>query len=360
MNASYRLGLSVVLVTVALSAVACLALATPRPDRGPMGERVGDLDRSLGPFELVERSGKRVTEADLADRVWIAAFVFSRCNASCPIISKTMKDFQAELADSNVRLASITVDPEHDSPEVLREFASRYAADPDRWWYLTGPRNVVYDLILDRFRISVAESAPADRKEGAEAVAHSNRLVLLGPGNRVLGTYVSTDEAAMGRLLEAARREDKLAAARRMGWVMRLPAINASLNASCAALLVLGWTLIRKGQIRAHATVMTTAIAVSALFLSCYLVYHYFVGSVAFRGVGPVRLLYLSILLSHTILAVAVVPLVALTVYRAWRGRYREHSRIARVTFPIWLYVSITGVVVYWMLYQMPVAATSL
>ena len=104
---------------------------------------------------------------------------------------------------------------------------------------------------------------------------------------------------------------------------------------------------------------MTAAIAVSALFLGCYLVYHYHVGSVPFRGVGPIRVAYLSILLSHTVLAVAVVPMILLTVYRAVRGRFAEHARVARVTFPVWMYVSITGVVVYWMLYRMPASPAS-
>ena len=100
---------------------------------------------------------------------------------------------------------------------------------------------------------------------------------------------------------------------------------------------------------------MVLAVIVSILFLACYLVYHYHVGSVAFRGVGPIRVVYYTILLSHTVLAVAVVPLIVMTLWRAIRGRFLDHVRIARVTFPIWLYVSITGVLVYLMLYQLGV-----
>src|SRR3954452_21137126 len=101
---------------------------------------------------------------------------------------------------------------------------------------------------------------------------------------------------------------------------------------------------------------MTACVCVSALFLTCYLVYHARVGSVPFRGVGPVRLAYFTILLSHTLLATfGVVPLVALTLTRALRRRFDLHARVARLTFPIWMYVSVTGVVIYFMLYQLPV-----
>ncbi len=360
MNASYRLGRNIVLSTLAASALVCIVFAMRSPVRPPSGENMADLGLSLGEFRLTERSGDIVTEKDLGDRVWVASFVFSRCTTSCPVICKKVKDLQTDLADTGVKLASISVDPEHDTPEVLREFASRYNADPDRWLFLTGDQKAVYDLILDRFKISVAASRMEDRKEGAELVAHSDRLVLLGPGNRILGAFVSSDADAVKRLHEAARAADRMASARRMGWVLNLPAVNASLNALCGSLLVVGWSLIRRGKVREHALCMISAIAVSAVFLSCYLVYHYIVGSVSFRGVGPIRTIYLTILLSHTLLAIAVVPLILITVYRAARKQFVQHSRIARVTFPIWLYVSITGVVVYLMLYQIPLPSSSI
>jgi protein SCO1/2/putative membrane protein len=104
---------------------------------------------------------------------------------------------------------------------------------------------------------------------------------------------------------------------------------------------------------------MSLAVFTSAVFLACYLVYHYHAGSVPFQGHGPVRLVYFTILLSHTILATfGVVPLVCLTLFRAIRGDYAHHVSIAAVTFPIWLYVSVTGVIIYLMLYQMPVSAS--
>ena len=126
-----------------------------------------------------------------------------------------------------------------------------------------------------------------------------------------------------------------------------LPTLNAVLNATSALLLLVGYLLIRAGRREAHRKVMLLALACSALFLTSYLVYHFQVGSVRFRGEGPVRTL------THTVLAVAIVPLVLVTLSRALRGRFELHRRLARLTLPLWAYVSVTGVVVYWMLYRL-------
>jgi len=132
-----------------------------------------------------------------------------------------------------------------------------------------------------------------------------------------------------------------------------LPSINAALNATAAVLLVWGYTLIRRKRIETHRRVMQTAFGVSCLFLVCYLVYHYQVGSVHFPKTGPVRTVYLSILASHTVLA-AIVPFLAIiTLRRGLAERFDRHRAIARWTLPVWLYVSVTGVVVYVMLYHL-------
>jgi uncharacterized membrane protein YozB (DUF420 family) len=133
-----------------------------------------------------------------------------------------------------------------------------------------------------------------------------------------------------------------------------LPSINATLNGLSAVLLVWGYLLIRRKQIDRHRRVMKTAFATSCLFLVCYLVYHSQVGSVPFHHEGTVlRTVYLSILLTHTMLAATVPVLAIITLRRGLGGRYDKHRKIARWTLPIWLYVSITGVVVYGMLYHM-------
>ena len=131
-----------------------------------------------------------------------------------------------------------------------------------------------------------------------------------------------------------------------------LPAVNASLNAVSGVLLVVGYTLMRLRRIDLHRKVMIAAFATSSLFLVCYVVYHAQVGSVPFPRHGFVRWLYFTILITHVVLAATVPPLAIITMTRGLQGRYPQHRRIARWTFPIWLYVSVTGVLVYVLLYQ--------
>ena len=294
-----------------------------------------------------------MTEADLAGDVWVAAFIFTRCPVSCPKISSVMKkDLQGPLGDAGARLVSISVDPDYDTPPVLARYATGLGADPDRWWFLTGKQDEIVDLILNRFHLPVEKDPGADADSKAEAVRHSPRLVLVDRGNKVDGYYDSDDPDDVKKLVATARRK--------ASWARPLPALNATLNGSCAGLLLLGWSLILMRRVRGHAACMIAAVAVSAVFLTCYLMYHFQVGSVAYRGAGLSKFVYFTILLSHTVLAtLGVVPLVSLTLIRAIRHEFHKHASIARVTFPIWLYVSITGVVIYWMLYQMPVGTSS-
>ena len=131
-----------------------------------------------------------------------------------------------------------------------------------------------------------------------------------------------------------------------------LPAVNASLNALSGILLLVGYVLIRRRRIETHRKVMIAAFVTSSIFLVCYVVYHAQVGSVPFTRQGFVRPLYFTILVTHVTLAAAVVPLALVTLSRGLKARYERHRTIARWTFPIWLYVSVTGVLVYVLLYQ--------
>jgi uncharacterized membrane protein YozB (DUF420 family) len=131
------------------------------------------------------------------------------------------------------------------------------------------------------------------------------------------------------------------------------PAINAALNGTSAVLLLVGRGFIMRGRMAAHRAVMITALISSTLFLISYLYYHAHVGSVHFEGQGWSRPLYYTILLTHTVLAAAIVPMVIITLNRALRERFDRHRAIARWTFPLWLYVSVTGVVIYLMLYHL-------
>lgn len=139
--------------------------------------------------------------------------------------------------------------------------------------------------------------------------------------------------------------------------VSLFPTLNATLNGASAVLIARGYTLIRKRQIAAHRKYMLGAVVTSSLFLVSYLYYHFHVGSVRFQGQGWVRPLYFGILLTHTVLAASLVALVPLTLLRALRERFDRHRKIARWTYPIWMYVSITGVVIYLMLYHLFPAA---
>jgi len=131
------------------------------------------------------------------------------------------------------------------------------------------------------------------------------------------------------------------------------PVIDASLNGTSAVLLLIGRGLIQRGRMAAHRAVMVTALVSSSLFLASYLYYHWHVGSVHFQGQGWTRPVYFSILISHTILAAVIVPMIIITLSRALRERFDRHRAIARWTYPLWLYVSVTGVVIYVMLYKL-------
>jgi uncharacterized membrane protein YozB (DUF420 family) len=135
-------------------------------------------------------------------------------------------------------------------------------------------------------------------------------------------------------------------------YVSGLPHLNAILNATSGVLLVIGYLFIRRRKVNAHRNCLIAALIASTVFLASYLTYHYYHGSTRFTGTGFVRPVYFIILFTHTVLAVIIVPFIGVTLYRAARADFSRHRRIARWTFPMWLYVSVTGVVVYLLLYQ--------
>ena len=135
--------------------------------------------------------------------------------------------------------------------------------------------------------------------------------------------------------------------------VTDLPALNATLNSIASLLLVTGWVFIRRGDRAKHKACMIAALVTSALFLTSYVIYHLQVGSVPFKGTGWIRTVYFAVLIPHVILAAAIVPPVLITASRGLTAKYDKHRRIARWTLPLWLYVSVTGVIVYLMLYEL-------
>ncbi|OAI49657.1 hypothetical protein AYO44_18355 [Planctomycetaceae bacterium SCGC AG-212-F19] len=151
-------------------------------------------------FQLVERSGRSVTRDDLEGKVWVAAFSFTRCAGPCTQISGAMAQLQQQVAgQSDVRLVSFTVDPEHDTPDVLAAYAKKFAADPDRWLFLTGDREKMYALIQHSFKLGVAQAEGTARTPGNE-VLHSTRLVVVDRQGNIRGYFDGTEEKSLGEL----------------------------------------------------------------------------------------------------------------------------------------------------------------
>jgi protein SCO1/2/putative membrane protein len=179
----------------------------PKPE--PLVLEPDDVDqgpREVADFRLTERSGRTVTKADLLGRPWVAAFVFTRCAGPCPRIMGQFAILQEELKESDARLVTFTVDPEYDTPEVLKQFAHAFNADPERWWFLTGGRGEIYDLIENSFRLPVGE----DQGE----IFHSNRVVHVDADGRIVKTYLFPEEAQRVALKRAVLgRHDEAGAA---------------------------------------------------------------------------------------------------------------------------------------------------
>lgn len=347
-------------------------------------------------FSLTDRTEETVTRQTLLGKEWVAGFIFTRCKGPCPAVVGQMKILQEQ---TGVTLVTFSVQPEVDTPEVLKNFSTTYVPDakPDasgkvpHWYWLTGDRAQIYNLIGKSFRMPVAAT---QGPEGFDVI-HSNNLMHVDEEGRVLGKYNALEPAEMAllrRILQGKAPRGKMVAnipaasegetvavegAEAAGltmtrpaeeppeetvntapdWVMSLPALNASLNGLATLLLLAGYVMIKKGRVQAHKTLMLSSFATSMVFLGSYLTYHFFVLSKKFPGTGLIRPIYFLILISHIILAAAVPILASMTIYRALRGDWARHRSIARITFPIWVYVSITGVIIYLMLYHWPVAA---
>jgi protein SCO1/2/putative membrane protein len=320
-----------------------------------MPETVGTDDdlATLPDFSLIERSGATITKSDLHGKVWVAAFIFTRCAGPCTRVSGVMAHLQHDLeAKPDVKLVSISVDPEYDTPKVLQAYAQRFGADPQRWHFLTGQPRAVYELIRHGFHLTAQPNEGADRTPGNE-VMHDVRLAIVDPNGHVRAYIDATEPDAVMRV------EQKVDALRRgpgTRVAFDFPSFNAILNGTSAILLTLGYGAVRRRAITLHKACMISALAVSLLFLASYLYFHIVIRHgepTRFTGSGWVRPTYFAVLLSHTVLAAIVLPLAFFTAYLGLRDRLRPHVRIARWTFPMWLYVSVTGVLVYWMLYHL-------
>ncbi len=191
--------LSVALVVLLVAGVAAGSwYLLRRPAGGPDLPRIGDAPA----FSLVSEQGKPVTQADLAGKVWIADFVFTRCGGSCPILSARMAALAERTRDvAELRFVSFGVDPEYDTPEVLAGYGRKLGADPARWTFLHGPRPLVRSLIRDGFKLAV-EDAPAD---SVEPILHSTRFVLVDGEGAIRGYYDGMDQPPVDQLEKDAR-----------------------------------------------------------------------------------------------------------------------------------------------------------
>jgi protein SCO1/2 len=320
----------IVFVVVAACAVTALVGFWLRPGKGL--RRVPD-------FNLIERSGTPLTRQDLMGRVWIGEFIFTRCAGSCPVmVSRMMTLYKKFPAATYV---SFTVDPAHDTPAVLSAYQKNNSLPPE-WLFATGTYEQMQDLAKKGFQLSMGPGSSAE-----EPIIHSDRLALVDRYGRIRGTFSTSDFEGMERLEEALRRvlaEPEIP-------VRKLPATNAFLNGLSGGFLLVGLLFIKARKTGAHKACMLLALACSTLFLVSYLTAHHFLGSTPYKGQGSMRTVYFTILVTHTVLAALIVPLALVTVYRAFQADFARHRAVASWTFPIWLYVSVTGVVIYFMLY---------
>jgi len=323
-------------------------------DDEPIGE--------VAEFTLIDQSGREVSKSDLDGKVWVACFFFTRCGTVCPQVTETMHRVQEQVRKvgyPDVALVSISVDPENDLPEVLQAYATGHGADASRWLFLTGKQEDVYQLIRESFLLGVARNEGKDLFPGNE-VSHSTRLVLVDRHGKIRGLYDGRKEDETHVPVDDVPRLMGDIARLRGGYYpldqIAQPRTNAVLNAASVLLLIAGFVFIRVQCVRLHKTCMLIALAISGVFLASYVYFHFIIRNgepTRFSGPEGVRIAYLGILLTHTVLAAATAPLALFTAYLGLTARIPRHKKLARWTLPIWLYVSITGVVVYWMLYHL-------
>ena len=287
---------------------------------------------TLPAFSLVAHDGTTVSRDRLAGRVVVVDFIFTRCGGVCPAMTAHMARLQTELP-AGTELVSFTVDPVFDTTEVLARYAKAHEARP-RWLFVTGPRDELHALATQGFKLAAMELPPdQQRADGDGPFLHSSKFVLVDGGGALRGYYDSEESTDRRRLARDAAL---------VGPYGALPRLNAALNTASAVLLGFGYVLIRSGRRAAHRNSMVAALLCSGLFLAAYLVYHAHVGSIRFPREGALRAVYFTILLTHTVLAVVILPLIGVTLGRALRERFDRHRRLGRLTLPLWGYVSVT------------------
>ncbi len=336
------------------SASALMLQLSPAPDSP---ERFGQVPA----FTFTASNGERVTEQDLLGAPWIAVPFFVRCTGPCPSITTDLRaGVYPALEGSGARLVSFSLDPKFDSPETLREYAESFAIDPEQWLFLTGDAQAMVEFIKGGLKIPLEYNDPQTLAEGEQAIVHGTRLPVVDPQGQIAGWYEASRGSLDGGLSSAERNLElllkrTLAVAGTSRTGSALPLLNAYLNGTAFLLLLMGWFAIRTGRREAHERLMKLAFVISALFLASYLTYHLGVqrqqGPTPYNGSGWRQTAYWILLISHVVLAIVNLPMGLRVFWLARCQDWERHQRLARKTIPIWLYVSLTGVLVYLMLY---------
>jgi len=286
----------------------------------------------VGGPSLTDRQGHTFRVSAFEGKIWVVSLVRGDCAGDCEEVLAALRELRGELP-SSVGFLSLTL------PTLDGSLSGALEELP--WTVLRGHLDGFRALTVDYLMLHASDLLAVE--DGIDTAL----LATVGPSGRVRRTYPTGEHGGIA----AGDRDRIIADARFLQSLKSRPRLHAALNALSAALIAIGFFFVRRKSIRAHVTCMLLAVGVTLAFLVSYLQYHHHTGSSVFQGEGFVRSLYLSVLLSHTVLAAFVVPLVGVLLFHAVRRRFDRHRRLARWTLPIWLYVSITGVLVYFMLY---------
>jgi protein SCO1 len=334
-------------------AVAQESAASPAPGSDQRFTEVPD-------FSFTDANGETLTRADLLGEPWVAIPFFVRCTGPCPNLTTQLRArVFPRFAGTPIRMVSFSVDPKFDDPVQLADYAKRFDIDLARWSFVTGDADAMATFVRDGLKVGLDRD---DSLEPGEAVTHGTRLPVIDAEGVIAGWYECADasltpEELDGNFERLIGRARALAGLREPSAIERkLPLVNASLNGLAGVLLLLGLIAIKKDQRSRHEHLMKAAFFVSAAFLASYLWYHVQViplqgGPTPFNGTGGAQVAYLALLASHVILAAVNLPMILRTFWLAHKEDWVRHRAWARITFPIWLYVSVTGVLVYLVLY---------
>lgn len=293
-------------------------------------------DKGLGAvpeFKLTERSGRIVTRSDLLGKPLIVAFTFSRCAGPCPRIMLRMEQLAEKLAGQDVRLVTVTVDPEHDKPEVLARWANTFHAKPDQWLFLGGEPESVRQFVIGGFKQAIDGQG--------ESLNHATQLAVVDRKGTIRGFFAPGDNEVIARATELVAPKE----------LALRPSLEVGLNAASAALVLLAWIAQKRRAAGLHEALLLLALAAWVGTLAVYGHFWFHHGHATFPDTGAARTAYLVFLGTHVGAAVLSLPLsVALAVF-ALRGRLDEHPRVARITPPVWLYAASSGAGVAALLY---------